>query len=89
MRKLLLGLPLLAGCVSTTPITLPGGSAGFSIECHHQSACYNAAAQACAPKTYEILDKDGYSTSAVVANQGHLYGASRRKTDFTVRCISP
>lgn len=90
MRKLsLLPLAFLTACVSTTPITLPGGSRGFAIECRHAGACYNAAANACAPQTYDIVDKDGYLVGAIVAGQGRLVGATRHETSFAVKCVSP
>ena len=63
MRSLLVGLTLclaeigLSGCVSATPIALPGGGQGYGIGCggiqHTAADCYVRAAQVC-PGGYDV-----------------------------------
>ena len=75
---------LLNGCVSIKPVTLPGGAKGFALECDHAADCLNKAAKACAPATYEIIDK-GAKTEGVMVG---LMASSSETSTLVVRCNS-
>jgi hypothetical protein len=55
-------LPLvLVGCATVTPIVMPDGRRGMSIDCTGESSwagCYQKAGQMC-PAGYEVISKDG------------------------------
>lgn len=55
-------LPIvLVGCAAATPIVMPDGRRGMSIDCTGESSwagCYQKAGQMC-PAGYEVISKDG------------------------------
>lgn len=80
-----IGLLLLAGCVTTKPVSLPSGKQGLAINCpgtkRDISDCMNEAARACGGP-YRILDQNSESNGGAVVpvGNGGVFAASRHRT---------
>lgn len=82
----LIGIVALAGCATASKIILPGNESGFAIECPHPGQCYNKAAEVCAPKSYELVDKGSMVEGGFTGNGVYSSGAFGSKTTLVVRC---
>lgn len=85
-NAIFLGVFLLAGCATASKIILPGNESGFAIECPHPGQCYNKAAEVCAPKSYELIDKGSEVQGGFAGNSVYSSGAFGSKTTLVVRC---
>jgi hypothetical protein len=80
-----IGLLLLAGCVTTKPVSLPSGSQGLAINCpgHHRdiSDCMNEAARVCGGP-YRVIDQASESNGGafVPAGNGGVFMQGRQRT---------
>lgn len=75
MRMLIYALVLtLAGCATATPVALPDGSKGYSIDCGGTgftiSDCMNKAAEVCAGP-YTVLGSNSESTAGMLMPVGN------------------
>lgn len=86
LRLLTISVVALAGCATSTPIALPGGGHGFAIECPHPGQCYNKAAEVCAPRSYELVDKGMMVEGGFTGAGQYSSGAFGSKTTLVVRC---
>lgn len=100
MKKIAIAtLSILAGCVTTEPITLADGGKGHVVGCSGAGLygtyvaswgqCYQKAGELCGARGYEVLERVG--EQGVVASAGQ-YGASASTTAnrmMIVRCKGP
>ena len=66
----LLGLAILAGCVSVNEVKGPDGKPAFAVGCGRATACYKKAGELC-PDGYDFVDKNNSFTSGHFALQQH------------------
>ena len=77
-----LSVAALTGCVTASPVALPGGGQGYAVKCTDPKECYNKAAEVCAPGVYE-LDATNATNHGTVINGT---GSSVTETTLIVRC---
>lgn len=68
-------LMVLAGCATASPVALPNGVMGHSIECSALADCYNKAGEVCGGG-YSIIATDGREVPVMTG--GAFYTVSNR-----------
>ena len=80
----IVGLVLLAGCVSVHEVKGPDGKPALALKCGDATACYKRAGELC-PDGYDLVGNN--SASYVGGTNGSVYGGST--TTLLVECKTP
>lgn len=84
------GAFILAGCITSRPVTLPNGAEGLAINCPGTARdiadCMNRAGKECGGP-YRILTREGGTVTAVAMPIGqNIFFASGTKRTMIVQC---
>jgi hypothetical protein len=93
MFQLLAVAALVAGCVTSRPVSLPDGTQGLAIKCPGAARdiadCMNEAARLCGGK-YQVLDRDGnVSGGAAIASGNSAVFVQGVQRTLIVKCGAP
>jgi hypothetical protein len=80
----IVGLALLAGCVSVNEVKGPDGKPALAVKCGDATACYKKAGELC-PDGYDFVGNN--SENFVGGTQGSVYGGTM--TTLVVECKTP
>jgi hypothetical protein len=80
----IVGLALLAGCVSVDEVKGPDGKPALALKCEDATACYKKAGELC-PDRYDLVGNN--SQNYVGGTNGSVYGGTT--TTLAVECKTP
>lgn len=93
MRLMVLGVTVvmaLGGCATATKTYTADGREGYNIDCSGDVAnwgtCYEKAGEVCGARGYNILERAGDQTGAVVGNEFGLYGGTVASRNLIIAC---
>jgi hypothetical protein len=80
----IVGLALLAGCVSVKEVKGPDGKTALAVKCGDATTCYKKAGELC-PDGYDLVGNN--NQSYVGGTNGSVYGGTT--TTLVVECKTP
>ncbi len=85
-----IALASLAACVTAKTTYLPDGRPGMSINCHGAALswdqCYRKAGEICGKLGYDVIAKNGDSSSTITGNQYGVYGGTYATRTLLIGC---